>query len=224
MDKGLRYCLAKIPCSLLSSSKFHRKRIMKLSITILFFILSMAIFAHGDEKHNKDHKTKADTFTVVNGDTIAVNGIPVEAAKQKSVEAEKEEPFELNPAEQIFVHMHNKLVHFPIVIGIVAFLLTLANIKTKNYERVILVLIIAGILFTIGTVVTGLNQTEPFNGTGKQWLVEFHRNTGIALLASYICWFVFTSVQRLKKFSWIIGLLTISLITLAGFLGGVIAH
>lgn len=197
---------------------------MKLSITILFFILSSAVFAHGDEKHKKDHQTKVDTFTVVNGDTIAVNGIPIESAKQKSAEAEKEEPFELNPSEQIFEHMHNKLVHFPIVIGIVAFLLTLVNIKTKNHERVILALIIAGILFSIGTIVTGLNQAEPFDGTGKQWLVEFHRNTGIALTASYICWLVFTSVQRLKKFSWIIGLLTTSLITLAGFLGGVIAH
>lgn len=197
---------------------------MKLSLTILFLILSTAMFAHGDEKHNKEHQTKVDTFTVVNGDTIAINGIPIESTKQKPVNEEKEEPFELNPSEQIFEHIHNKLVHFPIVIGIVAFAFTLVNLKTKNYERVILFLIIAGILFSVATVITGLNQTEPFSGTGKQWVVEFHRNTGIALLASYICWFVFTSVQRLKKFSWIIGLLTISLITLAGFLGGVIAH
>lgn len=196
---------------------------MKITF-ILSLLISVVIFAHEGKDHNKKHTAQADTFTVVNGDTIAINGKPIESAKQKSLEEEKEEPFELNPSEQIFAHMHNKLVHFPLVIGLVAFVFTLVNFKTKNYERAILALIIAGIIFSIGTVITGLSQTEPFNGTGKQWLVEFHRNTGIALLVSYICWFAFASIQRLKKFSWIIGSLTILLIALAGFLGGVIAH
>ncbi len=200
---------------------------MKVFLAFILFLVIISpasSIAHGDEKHNKGHQAKVDTFTVVNGDTIAINGMPVESAKQKSVKEEKEEQFALNPLEQIFEHIHNKLVHFPIVIGIISFVLTLVNLKTKNYDRVILALIIAGIIFSAGAVVTGLNQTDPFNGTGKEWLVEFHRNIGIALLTAYICWFVFASVQRLKKFSWVIGLATLWLIILAGYLGGVIAH
>ncbi|MBS3945019.1 MAG: hypothetical protein KGZ42_05935 [Melioribacter sp.] len=200
---------------------------MKTLFAIIFvsiMVLPINGYAHGDKDHKKDHLAKADTFTVVNGDTIAVNGIPAESLKQKHIEAEKEKPFELNPSEQIFEHMHNKIVHFPIALGAFAFLLTLLNFKWKNFDSAILISVLISLLFSIGAFITGKNQSDPFVGTPKEWIVELHQNLGIVILINFFVWTIFLVIDKFKKYAWLIGLIAFILILITGFLGGVIAH
>lgn len=196
---------------------------MKITF-ILSLLISVVILAHEGEDHNKKHVVQADTFTVVNGDTIAINGKPIESVKQKSFEEEKEEPFELNPSKQIFAHMHNKLVHFPITLGAFAFLLTMLNFKWKNFDSAILISVIFSFLFSIGAFITGTNQSGPFAGTAKEWIVELHQNFGIVILINFFVWTIFLVIDKLKKYAWIIGFIAFFLILSTGFLGGVIAH
>lgn len=93
---------------------------MKTFICLL--LLATVVFPHGGKDHKKEKTVKVDTLTIVGKDTIAINGISKIIYKQKNEpELIKKEPMKLNPSEQIFEHMHNKIVHFPIALGLFFF-------------------------------------------------------------------------------------------------------
>lgn len=192
-------------------------KIINIAVLLLFAVI---LYAHEGHKE----KVKFDTVTVVNGDTIAVNGKAVESLKEKPSEIEEVEPFVLKPTEEIFEHLHNKIVHFPIAMGLLAFFFTLLNFKWKNFDKSIIISVAIGLIFSILAFFTGRNQAVPFERTGKEWLVALHQNIGISVLVTYFVWFVFLLVKRFSKYSWIIGLIVFVLILITGFLGGVIAH
>lgn len=196
------------------------KRVMFLMLLVLS---QLTIIAH-EGKHEKKI-AKQDTLTIVGKDTIAVNGISKNLYKKKiELESIKEEPAKLNPSEEIFKHMHNKLVHFPIALGVFAFFLTLLNFKWKNLDAAILITILVALLFSIAAFITGKNQSTSFIGTSKEWIVELHQNIGIAILINFFIWTIVLIIDKLNKYAWVIGLIAFHLILVAGFLGGVIAH
>ncbi|NJD21597.1 MAG: hypothetical protein FIA82_02850 [Melioribacter sp.] len=200
---------------------------MKSILFALIFLLtafSFNIYAHGKE-HDKHKKVKADTLTIVDGDTIAVNGHPKNYKMPMMTKEEmQEEKFELKPSEEIFEHLHNKIVHFPIAIGVIAFFFSLLHLRRKNYNTTILILVVLGLAFSVLAFFTGLNQVQPFEGTNKYWVVELHRNFGISILITYFIWLFFLLVDKIKKYAWIIGAIIFVLILITAFLGGVIAH
>jgi len=196
---------------------------MKTFICLL--LLAAVVFPHGDKDHKKEKTVKVDTLTIVGKDTIAINGISKIIYKQNNKpELIKEEPMKLNPAEQIFEHLHNKVVHFPIALGLFAFFLSLLNFKWKNFDSAILISVLVAFLFSIVAFITGKNQSEPFIGTAKEWIVELHQNIGLALIINFFIWTIFLFVDKLKKYAWLAGLIAFILILTAAFLGGVIAH
>ncbi|KAF0153550.1 MAG: hypothetical protein FD143_82 [Ignavibacteria bacterium] len=196
---------------------------MKTFICLL--LLATVAFPHGGKDHKKEKTVKVDTLTIVGKDTIAINGISKKIYKQKNEpELIKEKPMRLNPSEQLFEHMHNKVVHFPIALGLFAFFLSLLNFKWKNFDSAILISVLVAFLFSIVAFITGKNQSEPFIGTAKEWIVELHQNIGLALIINFFIWTIFLFVDKLKKYSWLVGLIAFILILAAAFLGGVIAH
>ena len=192
------------------------------SAIFLLVILSVEYYAHEGKDHNKHKVVKADTLTIVNGDTIAVNGHHKNSNMHKMMA--KEEMFEMNVGERMFEHLHNKIVHFPIAIGVIAFLFSLLHLRRKNYDTTVLILVVLGLAFSIVALFTGLNQVGPFEGTNKYWVVELHRNFGIGILIMYFIWLLFLLVEKTKKYAWIIGAIIFVLISITAFLGGVIAH
>ncbi len=204
-------------------------RSVKNIIVILIMsvvIMPLSVYAHGGKEHNKNQHAMIDTFTVANGDTIAVNGKSVKALKEKHVEAEKEEPFVLKPSEEIFEHLHNKMVHFPIALAFAAFLFSLLNIKKQSHCTYQTIKILLGIsLFTaIIAYFTGNSQITVFIGDPREWLAKTHRLIGIISTILILIWFVFSLIERTKKHSWVIGLIVVIAISITGFLGGVLAH
>lgn len=196
---------------------------MKPFICLLLF--ATVVFPHGGKDHKKEKTFRQDTLTIVGKDTLAINGVSKNMIGTKTKpELIKEEPMKLNPTEQIFEHLHNKVVHFPIALGLFAFFLSLLNFKWKNFDSAILISVLIALLFSLAAFVTGKNQAEPFTGTGKEWVVNIHNNFAIAVIISLFAWLLFMLIDKLKKYSWIIGLVTSILILAAGFLGGVIAH
>ncbi|MBI3125072.1 MAG: hypothetical protein HYZ10_11780 [Ignavibacteriales bacterium] len=199
---------------------------MKLLLIIsIILLIQLKSFAHEGKDHKKEKAVKQDTLTIVGGDTIAINGIYKNLAK-KIVDPDtlKEKPMKLDPSEQVFEHLHNKLVHFPIALGVFAFLLTLINFKWKNFDSAILISVLIALLFAVGAFITGKNQSEPFIDTAKEWVVELHQAFGLSVLLSFFVWSIFLIIDKLRKYAWIVGSIAFILILTAGFLGGVIAH
>ncbi len=200
---------------------------MKNIFGFIFFLLFLTtiVYSHGGKDHKKEKIVKHDTLTIVGRDTIAINGLSKNLYKKEiKPEVLKEEPEELNLSAEMFEHLHNKLVHFPVALGVFAFFLTLLNFKWKKFDSAILISVLIALLFSIGAFITGKNQSEPFMGTGKEWIVELHQNFGIAVLINYFIWTIFLVIEKLKKYAWMIGCVLFVLVLVTGFLGGVIAH
>lgn len=192
---------------------------------LCFSAISSILFAHEKEEHLKNRHTQKETVRNINNDTISVNNMP-EHLRNKHDEPEKEEPFVLNPVEEISEHLHNKVIHFPIALTLVAFLFSLLNIHKHNQHTDNVIKILIGISLSMGILAyfTGTTQMLPFAGHAKEWLAFAHRLAGIITLFLIAIWFVALFFEQTKKYSWLIGLGTSISVLITGFLGGVLAH
>lgn len=203
----------------------------KIIILLLLTMLPFGyLYAHGDEKH-KNKKTSPDTVVVVGGDTVAINGKPYQSGIQKNVSAEENEAETEEAHEEdavsiwaAFEHLHNKIIHFPIALGVLLFLFMTIGYKQEVCNRASKIIVLLGTIASVAAVITGYSQIAPFEGTPAYQLVEIHRIIGFIVLGIYLImsWAVFTK-QSNKTLLLLSILLTIA-ISAAGFYGGVIAH
>ncbi len=148
--------------------------IKKILLAILIVFIATTIFAHEGHKEKKP-VTKPDTLTIVGKDTIAINGMPTEkfmaAQHSKAVEEDREN---INEEEKevkevtigaAFEHIHNKVIHFPIALTVIAIILMVLGYKENKYLGSLKIIVPTAALFTIIVVFSGLNQAEPFEGT-----------------------------------------------------------
>jgi uncharacterized membrane protein len=198
-------------------------------IMFILILVTSILFAHEGHK-KKGQDPKPDTLTIVGKDTIAVNGIPT-MATQHSEQTEKqtgnskvEGKIKEITFEAAFEHIHNKVIHFPIALTVVGFLLMLLGYKNNQYSKTLKLIIPIAALFAIIAVLSGLNQAEPFEETTTFSLVETHEFLGFGVLASLILWSLTFYIKKMKKFTWLFAILSILLVSLAGLYGGVIAH
>ncbi len=200
-------------------------------ILIILFLSATIIFAH--EAHNKKKSIpKLDTLTIIGNDTIAINGIATQQFMAEHHDENEEHHNEAMEEEEVkevtfgaaFEHLHNKLIHFPIALTLIALLLLILGYKEKQYLSAVKIIVPTAALLTIATVLTGRGQTAPFEGTATYQLVETHELLGFGVLASLILWSVSLYVKPLEKFIYTIAILTFILVSITGLYGGVIAH
>ena len=209
---------------------------LKINVKLVFTILTIASVLYAHEGHKKKKvELKPDTLTIVEGDTIAINGIPIEKfmashnadgeeAHNEGIEEEEQEEVKEVTFGAAFEHLHNKLIHFPIALTLIALLLLLAGYKDSKYLGEIKIIVPFATFLTIFTVLTGQAQAKPFEGTVLYSLVETHEILGFGVLVSLILWSVALYVDKLKKLIYPIAILTFILVSLAGLYGGIIAH
>ncbi|CUT08470.1 Uncharacterized membrane protein [Candidatus Kryptonium thompsonii] len=174
------------------------------SVFILMLIISTAALAHGKEKHDKKDtlKAKVDTLTTI----------------------QNVQPYKIRLSENLLEHVHNKIVHFPVAFVVAGFILTILGFKWDKFSSSVNLLIFLAGVFAIAAYLTGVLQESAFEDTSKEWVVETHETLGIVTAISIWVWFLFLSVKRLKRFSWLIGVITLVLVLVTGFYGGVLAH
>jgi len=175
-------------------------------LTLLLFLLALSfalVFSHGKERHGKK-----DSVKVLQSDSSVA----------------QIEPYRIDLKITLFEHIHNKIIHFPIAFVVAGFIFTLLGFKRREILDLVSVLVFLAGLFGILAYLTGVSQGSAFENTSKEWVVETHRNLGIATVISIWVWFLFLSVKKLKKISWVIGVIALILVLIAGFYGGILAH
>ncbi len=188
-------------------------------------VIIMLVIATGySYAHKGVHKGAPKADSSARGDSTSVQSDTL-ARNRESVSEESEgHPATLDIPRLALEHPHNKLVHFPIVLGLAAFVIALLDGKSRRYENIILGMVVGGGLFSAISVITGLLQSQQFIGTAQEWLVQYHKISGILLLVFYVIWAALLRVKEWKKYSWVVGCATVVLILVTGFIGGVIAH
>jgi len=134
-------------------------------------------------------------------------------------------PYRVPPMQDaLFHHLHNEIVHLPIGFGLGAAFLFLLALRWPELHRSGLLLALLGAAFAVSAYFSGQAQTEPFEGTSKEWVVELHEKIGVATAISLWILVLFGFWKPLKRYAWVWGLVTLALISAAGFYGGLLAH
>ena len=124
----------------------------------------------------------------------------------------------------LFEHMHNKIVHFPIALGLAAAVILLGRGRWAAYQPVAGALLAVAALFGIAAYFTGGAQAEPFMGTPAEALVGQHRVQGTFTVILLVVGAVLTRVRAAQRWLWLYALFLILAISFTGLLGGLVAH
>ncbi len=201
----------------------------RLRNTLLaILIASVPLIATAADAHQRHARPAADTARA--GDTEGASAQPRDTIGPDSNRA----PAPVKPPAESYVmpplidalleHPHNKIVHFTIVLVLVATLLLWLPWRTRELIEVARFLIWAAAATAIAAYFTGQAQAEAFEGEPKEWVTLVHRNWGITAALALLAWAVLAAWRpRSRATSWW-GLLASLLIGIVAFLGGVVAH
>ncbi|MEJ5286424.1 MAG: hypothetical protein CH6_2279 [Candidatus Kapaibacterium sp.] len=197
---------------------------MKSKFLFLSFLTFLLLFTNSSFGKD-DFFSKCSGKAKVANSNLAVFNLFVSADEEYETQiGSGSQGGNFNLFDSIFSHMHNKLVHFPIALLVLAYILSLAQLRWNKFLFTIQVLIVAGFVFAIPTVITGLFQEELVESATKENFVEIHEKLAIATTFLSAVWFLFVAKNNLQKYHLIVGTITFILILITGFLGGLVAH
>lgn len=134
-------------------------------------------------------------------------------------------PYKMPPLmEGLLDDLHNKLIHFPIVLTLVAAVMVIVARKKPQYEPVAFWLVTLAALSVIPAYFSGKAAEEHFEGKPKEWLVELHEKVGITIGILEALWVLSLLKVGTRRFAWVIGVILAVMVSVAGYLGGLVAH
>ena len=196
----------------------------RVFLVVLALVTALPVAAHAPSK-TRVPDAPPDTGTLAPiADEPAEE--PTEHAGDAMVTGENEEaPFVMPPMMKAMTdHLHNKLVHFPIALGLAALLFVLLARGRPELESAASWLIWLAAASAVATYFTGRAQEESFENDAKKWVVELHEKLGTATTLSLAAWSVMSVWKRAKRFVLPWGFVIAALVLAASFFGGLAAH
>jgi uncharacterized membrane protein len=123
----------------------------------------------------------------------------------------------------LFSHMHNKLVHFPVALGVVAALMILLNYRWPEFQISVRLLLFLAALGAAAAYITGRNQAEEFVTGPYSGILETHRLLGTTTLVLLWLGAVLSFIPWARKIMWVVALLLAFVVMATGFFGGILA-
>lgn len=134
-------------------------------------------------------------------------------------------PYRMPPLMEGLLHdLHNKVIHFPIVLTLVAAVMVIVARRKPQFEPVAFWLVTLAALSVIPAYFTGKGAEEHFEGKPKEWLVEIHEKQGITIAGLQVLWVLSLLKAGTRRFAWVIGVILAVMVSIAGYFGGLVAH
>lgn len=134
-------------------------------------------------------------------------------------------PYRMAPLrEALLEHVHNRLVHFPIVLALAGALLLILARTRPELEPVAFWTVWAAALGALASYFSGVFAADEFKGEPKEWLVALHQKWGIAVGLAQALWVVLLLRKPARRYAWVWGLVVVVLVAIAAHLGGEVAH
>jgi uncharacterized membrane protein len=196
----------------------------KTKYAVLFFILCVVLTVCAHEGHKKKPQSQTNVSPPSAAQTMQSQ--PSATYEEEHAMASEETSENRDPKtimkEAMWSHFHNKLVHFPLALGITASVLIFFTRKRPELIPAIRILLIVAALFAVAAYFTGKAQEEPFEEGEMHEFVEFHQWLGIA---SGVClWAGVIISTKAKNLLVPYALTQLVLLSITGFLGGILAH
>ncbi|MCS7311895.1 MAG: hypothetical protein NZ742_03160 [Acidobacteria bacterium] len=147
-----------------------------------------------------------------------------QGSETEGLEREALRPLGVLWREQLFAHVHNKIVHFPIALGLMGAVLALLSLRWSQYASATRLLIVLAALWALASYFTGQAQEAAFKGSELEGVLEWHERLGIATTILLWLGVVVIWTPPARRWLWVWALIVLVLIPLTGFLGGILAH
>lgn len=131
---------------------------------------------------------------------------------------------ELDWAESLTDHPHNKLVHFPLALGLAACILWVLALRQPGHEPAARLLLVGAALIGVASVLTGQAQQSNYENSPLIEIVAWHEKMGFATLALLMLGAVWQWHASWRKLVWPYGIALVLVILFTGLLGGVLSH
>jgi uncharacterized membrane protein len=198
----------------------YRSVIWNLS-AVLVFVFALNLSAHTGHKKKPEPQSSPSTQTSSGAtETQPMEQLPL--ATEPVPELERDEQTIMK--EAIASHLHNKIVHFPLALGLAGAILILLGHKWPQYLPAARLLLVIAALCGVAAYFTGRAQEEPFEEGEMKPFLEWHRTLGIT--TGVVLWIgvLLTSFSQYKKLLLFYAIVLLILISATGFLGGILAH
>ena len=133
-------------------------------------------------------------------------------------------PLHIEWGAALVEHLHNKIVHFPIALGVAAAVILLVSPRWPQYDAAARALLVAAAVFSLAAYFTGDAQKRPFWGTPLWGIADIHEQLGIVTTIALCLGVVLTPLRPVKRWLWVYAIVLIALISATGLVGGVLAH
>lgn len=151
--------------------------------------------------------------------------LPEETPMEASGDLTEQGAMAAIPWQTAFTHnLHNKVVHFPLALGLAAAVLLIIAPRWPAYEPAARLLLIAGALAAVAAYFSGGAQEDQFDDSPFHSVVELHEKFGIGSAITLWTGVALTFWRRARRFMPVYGIVLMLLLACTGFLGGVLSH
>lgn len=150
---------------------------------------------------------------------------PADASMEVNGDLSEQGAMAAIPWQKAFTeNLHNKIVHFPLALGLAAAVFFMIAPRWPAYEPASRLLLIAAALAAVAAFFSGRAQEEQFDDSPFHSVVELHEKFGIATAITLWSGVALTFWARARRFLPLYGILLVLLLVGTGFLGGVLSH
>jgi hypothetical protein len=210
-------------------------RLRSTALVIVAVVAAVAAPSPAAAHKGHAHASPSPSAAAVASSAAAVASPAGTAASPVAASATSPSPVAVSPAPApapapidwhaaLFEHMHNKIVHFPIALGLAAAVILLGRARWAAYQPVAGALLAVAAVFGLAAYLTGGAQAAPFMNTPTAALVGQHATQGTLTVILLVAGAVLTHVRAAQRWLWLYALFLILAISFTGLLGGLVAH
>ena len=198
---------------------------LKLPLVFLFTVAIVVLtgrmlLAH---EHHKPQSQPAPSATSTNQPTSS-SSKENEESHEHEVSSETPKPAPMPFTGDMREHLHNKIVHFPLALGIAGSLFIFLSLKKPEMLTAARILWFLAAAIAIGAYFTGHAQEEPFEHGAMVNIFHAHENSGIASgIALWVGFFILL-IPRFRGLKVFWAIVILFLLSVTGYYGGLLAH
>lgn len=198
-----------------------------LCASLLWGVLTLAAHAHQGDVQRPQPTTAVTVSPPAAVQASAGDALDMTNISPETIASQVPKPVhlqELDWADSLTGHVHNKLVHFPLALGLAACLLWVLALRQPSHEPAARLLLVGAALIGVASVLTGLAQESSYQTSPLIEIVEWHEKMGILTLALLLLGASWQWHASWRQFVWPYGLVLVLVMLFTGLLGGVVSH
>jgi uncharacterized membrane protein len=208
------------------NSHTMRQRILKLTLFPLFtvaivLLTGRVLLAH--QGHHKPQSQPAPSGTTTN-QTSPSSSKESEESHEHETSLETPIPAPMPFTGDMREHLHNKIVHFPLALGITGSLFIFLSLKKPEMLTAARILWFLAAAFAVAAYFTGHAQEQPFEHGAMENIFHAHENSGTISGISLWVGFFLSLSPRFKGLKVFWAIVILFLLSVTGYYGGLLAH